>query len=161
MKKGSIENWIYVAVAVGHLLSCSWQLKSVPKKWYEKDRKEVWKKFKHFSEDIRCCQKKVHPPRNIFKSVLKRRVKKQKGLKGGPKKCTKESCNILKYSKWWQWKFIPIKKYPKECQKRFPKKTNKEMLKKSPKKVLKRVPKKGFQKKVQEKVEKKDLKKCK
>ena len=90
-RKVSIENWIYVAVAVGHLLSCSWQLKSVPKKWYEKDRKEVWKKFKHFLEDIRCCQKKVHPPRNIFKSVLKRRVKKQKELKGGPKKSAQKS----------------------------------------------------------------------
>ena len=46
-------------------------------------------------------------------------------------------------------KVLPIKKYPKECQKRFPKKTNKEMLKKSPKKVLKRVPKKGSKKGLQ------------
>ena len=76
------------------------------------------------------------------------------------KKVQTLSCNILKYSKWWQWKFIPIKKYPKECQKRFPKKTNKEMLKKSPKKVLKRVPKKGFQKSSRKR-EKKDFKKCK
>ena len=29
--------------------------------------------------------KKVHPPPNVFKSVLKRRVKKQKEVKGGQK----------------------------------------------------------------------------
>ena len=120
-------------------IELSWTAKKYPQKVVWKRSKRSLKfKFKHFLEDIRCCQKKVHPPWNIFKSVLKRRVKKQKGIERRPKKkCTKESCNILKYSKWWQWKFIPIKKYPKECQKRFPKKTNKEMLKKSPKKVLK------------------------
>ena len=122
-----------------------------PKSGMKKIEKKFEKSSNTFQKTLDVAKKKVHPPRNIFKSVLKRRVKKQKGLKGGPKKCTKESCNIIKYSKWWQWKFIPIKKYPKECQKRFPKKTNKEMLKKSPKKVLKRVPKKGSMKKFKKK----------
>ena len=132
-----------------------------PKSGMKKIKKKFEKSSNTFQKTLDVTKKKFIRPETFSKVCWKEGQKKQKGLKGSPKKCTKESCNIIKYSKWWQWKFIPIKKYPKECQKRFPKKNHKEMLKKSAKKVLKRVTKKGFKKKFKKKWEKKDLKKCK
>ena len=60
-----------------------------PKSGIKKIEKKFEKGSKAFQKTIDVAKKKVHPPRNIFKSVLKRRVKKQKGLKGGPKKVHK------------------------------------------------------------------------
>jgi len=83
-----------------------------------------FKKFKYFLEDLRWCQKKfIHPP-NVFKSLLKRRVKeKQKEVKGGQQKVHKKVLQLFKVLK-----MVPMKVN-----------SHKKVLKGVPEKVSKKV----------------------
>ena len=68
--------------------------------------------------------KKVHPPpTNVFKSVLKRRVKKQKEVKGGQRKVHKIVLQLFKVLK-----MVPMKVN-----------SHKKVLKGVPEKVSKKV----------------------
>ena len=66
--------------------------------------KKIEKKFEKssntFQKTLDVAKKSSSPPKHFQKRAEKKGKKKQKELKGAQKKCTKESCNILKYSKW-------------------------------------------------------------